>query len=145
MQAGWGCGCPSADGGAWRSHSLSHRPHRRLCPPAPQLPLLDKAAHRLLTGAGFEDLRAQMAAWRAANDWVEQSALFRCGQAVFPLHATAALAPTARSCVGRVLPAEPAWAAGVAALRCQNKGGRRRSPVTPNFLPATPQRADRAA
>ena len=50
-------------------------------PPAPlpplQLPLLDKAAHRLLHGEGFEGLRAEMTAFREENNWVEQSALFR--------------------------------------------------------------------
>ena len=55
--------------------------HRRARPAAPcphlQLPLLDKAAHRLLSGASFEGLREQMAAFRAENEWVEESALFR--------------------------------------------------------------------
>lgn len=50
-------------------------------PALPQLPLLDKAAHRLLHDAGQEGLRAQMQAYRTDNAWVEQSALFRSGAA----------------------------------------------------------------
>ncbi|KAL4434072.1 hypothetical protein ABPG75_000513 [Micractinium tetrahymenae] len=41
-----------------------------------KVPLLDKAALRLLQGAEFESLRAQMQAFRTENAWVEQSALF---------------------------------------------------------------------
>lgn len=41
-------------------------------------PLLAAAAKRMLSGAGFEALRADMAAFRAANPWVEDSALFAC-------------------------------------------------------------------
>jgi hypothetical protein len=42
-----------------------------------QLPLLDKAALRLLQGKEFEGLRAEMNAFREENSWVESSALFR--------------------------------------------------------------------
>ena len=50
----------------------------RPCPPAClQLPLLDKAALRLLQGEEFEGLRAEMNAFREENGWVESSALFR--------------------------------------------------------------------
>ena len=56
------------------------------CPGA-QLPLLDRAAQRLLHGgAAFEGLRQEMAAFRAACPWVEQSALFRCGGCWFGLN-----------------------------------------------------------
>jgi 4-alpha-glucanotransferase len=41
-----------------------------------KLPLLDKAAHRLLHDAAQEGLRKQMQAFRTENAWVEQSALF---------------------------------------------------------------------
>lgn len=43
---------------------------------AVKLPLLDKAATRLCSDPGFEGLRAEVQAFRAANAWVEQSALF---------------------------------------------------------------------
>ena len=46
--------------------------------PLLQLPLLDKAAARLLSDAQFADLRKEMDAFRSENAWVEQSALFRC-------------------------------------------------------------------
>jgi hypothetical protein len=42
-----------------------------------QLPLLDKAADRLLNGEAYEQLREEMTVFRADNAWVEQSALFR--------------------------------------------------------------------
>ncbi|PSC73026.1 4-alpha-glucanotransferase chloroplastic amyloplastic [Micractinium conductrix] len=41
-----------------------------------KLPLLDKAAARLLSDAQFADLRKEMDAFRSENAWVEQSALF---------------------------------------------------------------------
>ncbi len=53
-------------------HPPTHPP-----PPRWQLPLLDKAAQRLLHGAEFEGLREQMVVFRTENAWVEQSALFR--------------------------------------------------------------------
>ena len=41
-----------------------------------KLPLLESAAARLLDGEQFEGLRKDMNAWRKANVWVEESALF---------------------------------------------------------------------
>lgn len=41
-----------------------------------KVPLLDEAAHRLLDAPEFEALRADMASFRAANPWLEESALF---------------------------------------------------------------------
>lgn len=41
-----------------------------------KLPLLDKAADRLLNGEAYEQLREEMTVFRADNAWVEQSALF---------------------------------------------------------------------
>lgn len=41
-------------------------------------PLLAKAAKRMLSGDAFEALRADMTAFRRANPWVEDSALFAC-------------------------------------------------------------------
>ncbi len=40
------------------------------------MPLLRKAALRLLQGEAFAGLREQMAVWRKAHSWVEDSALF---------------------------------------------------------------------
>lgn len=48
--------------------------------PVEQLPLLDAAAHRLLHDEAHAALRKEMDAFRAANPWVEQSALFRYGR-----------------------------------------------------------------
>lgn len=63
-------------------HSCSCSQPLPLCPalhllPPGQVPLLDKAALRLLQGPEFEGLRAQMQQFRTDNPWVEQSALFR--------------------------------------------------------------------
>jgi 4-alpha-glucanotransferase len=41
-----------------------------------KVPLLHAAAKRLLTGADFRSLRAQMNAFRRENAWIEDSALF---------------------------------------------------------------------
>ncbi len=43
-----------------------------------KVPLLKKAADALRMGPKFESLRSEAAAFRAANPWVEDSALFYC-------------------------------------------------------------------
>ena len=43
-----------------------------------KVPLLEKAADALRTDPRFEWLRSEAAAFRAANPWVEDSALFYC-------------------------------------------------------------------
>lgn len=40
------------------------------------MPLLAKAADRLLADERFQGLRDQLAAWRRAHPWIEDSALF---------------------------------------------------------------------
>lgn len=70
------CSYPAMVGGPLLTVDLQCNPN----PPTPaclQLPLLDKAAHRLLNDAGFEVLRKEMDAFRSENNWVEDSALFR--------------------------------------------------------------------
>lgn len=59
-----------------------------------KLPLLDRAAQRLLHGEAFGGLRDEMRAFRADNAWVEASALFRCGAAAcWEAHAEKAWQP----------------------------------------------------
>ena len=41
-----------------------------------KFPLISQAVDKLLSDAAFSDLRAEVAAFRAANPWVEESALF---------------------------------------------------------------------
>jgi hypothetical protein len=43
---------------------------------ATKMPLLKKAAARLLSDEPFVTLRQEMAAWRKAHSWIEDSALF---------------------------------------------------------------------
>ena len=43
-----------------------------------RVPLLKKAADRLLEGSKFSSLRQEMDSFRSQNPWVEDSALFFC-------------------------------------------------------------------
>lgn len=154
------CGTPLLDssagaGGQLARALLSLRPS-----PCPQIPLLDKAALRLLHDAQFEGLRGEMQQYRQANAWVEQSALFRCGPVLTSARPLRRPMPGLCGRDGRGSQASAGMTCKLPQLLTKglSNGQSLRSvprftlsswlslpPPPPTTLPNLPQRADRAA